>query len=114
VQAASGIAVACAREDGRPGALPAQALDHATGYLAAASALLGLAERPTRGGSIRELALARTAEWLWAHPDLITEAPSVEPVRQSLGRLELPPPVFGGEWTAPAHELGADDPSWAR
>lgn len=112
VQAASGIAVACARDGGRPGALPAQALDHATGYLAAASALLGLAERATRGGSIRELALARTAEWLWAHPDLVTEAPPVEPVRQSFGRLEVPPPVFGGRWAGPAHELGADDPVW--
>ena len=29
VVAASGIAVACARDGGRPGALPAQALDHA-------------------------------------------------------------------------------------
>jgi hypothetical protein len=112
VQAASGIAVACGTDE-RPGALPAQALDHATGYLAAASALLGLAERPTRGGSIRELALARTAEWLWAHPDLVTEAPPVEPVRQSFGRLEVPPPVFGGRWTGPAHEPGADEPTWS-
>ena len=111
VQAASGIAAACGTDD-RPGALPAQALDHATGYLAAASALLGLAERPTRGGSIRELALARTAEWLWAHPELVTEAPPVEPLRQSLGRLEVPPPVFGGRWAAPAHPLGSDDPVW--
>ncbi len=90
VQAASGIAVACARDDGRPGALPAQALDHATGYLAAASALLGLAERPTRGGSIRELALARTAEWLWSGPvgglDEQNRVPAVEPLRESLGR----------------------------
>ncbi|NMO90722.1 CoA transferase [Actinomycetospora sp. TBRC 11914] len=113
VQAASGVAVAHAREDGRPGALPAQALDHATGYLAAASALLGLAERPTRGGSIRELALARTAEWLWAHPELGTAAPPVGPVTRSLGRVEVPPPVFGGQWAGPAHEIGADDPVWA-
>ncbi len=112
VQAASGIAAACARDDGRPGALPAQALDHATGYLAAASALLGLAERATRGGSIRELALARTAEWLWAHPDLATEAPPVEPVRQALGRVEVPPPVFGDGWVEPAHQIGADEPFW--
>nr|WP_179797845.1 CoA transferase [Actinomycetospora corticicola] len=112
VQAAGGIAVACGT-DGRPGALPAQALDHATGYLVAASALLGLAERSTRGGSIRELSLARTAEWLWAHPELVTDAPPVEPVRQSLDAVEVPPPVFGGTWSAPAHELGADTPEWA-
>ena len=117
VQAACGIAVACGTEE-RPGALPAQALDHATGYLAAASALLGLAERPIRGGSIRELALARTAEWLWSGPvgglDDANRVAAVEPIRQSLGRLEVPPPVFGGEWAGPAHEFGADDPVWAR
>ncbi|MDL5157123.1 CoA transferase [Actinomycetospora termitidis] len=113
VQAASGIAVACGSDE-RPGALPAQALDHATGYLVAATALLGLAERSTRGGSVRELSLARTAEWLWAHPELVTTAGAVEPVRQSLGRVEVPPPVFGGTWAAPAHELGADAPYWAR
>lgn len=111
VQAASGIAVACGA-DGRPGALPAQALDHATGYLVAAAALLGLAERSTRGGSIRSLSLARMGEWLWAHPELVTGAPPVEPVRQTLGAVEVPPPVFGGTWAAPAHELGADAPEW--
>jgi hypothetical protein len=123
VQAASGIAVACARDDGRPGALPAQALDHATGYLAAASALLGLAERSIRGGSIRELALARTAEWLWSGPvgglDDANRVPTVEPARQSLGAVEVPPPAVvmpGGpsSWAAPAHDLGSDDPVWAR
>jgi CoA transferase family III len=38
----TGIAVA-EGADGKPGALPAQVLDHATGYLAAAAALLALA-----------------------------------------------------------------------
>jgi hypothetical protein len=122
VQAASGIAVACAdpaRDDGRPGALPAQALDHATGYLAAASALLGLAERPTAGGSVRELALARTAEWLWSGGlDDGNRVPAVQPLTQELGRIEVPPPAVvmpGGPstWAEPAHELGADEPAWA-
>ena len=45
VQVASGIAAACADEEGTPGVLPAQALDHATGHLMAAAALLGLARR---------------------------------------------------------------------
>ncbi|HEY2222810.1 CoA transferase [Actinomycetospora sp.] len=124
-QAASGIAVACAdptREDGRPGALPAQALDHATGYLAAASALLGLAERSERGGSVRDLALARTAEWLWSGPvgglDDANRVPAVEPLRQSVGAVEVPPPAVvmpGGpaSWAAPAHRLGTDEPAWA-
>jgi crotonobetainyl-CoA:carnitine CoA-transferase CaiB-like acyl-CoA transferase len=122
VQAASGIAVACARDDGRPGALPAQALDHATGYLAAASALLGLAERPTRGGSIRELALARTAEWLWSGSvgglDDANRVPAVEPLRETVDAVEVPPPAVvmpGGpsSWAGPAHDLGADEPEWA-
>ncbi len=62
VQAACGIAVVEGEPDGTPGALPAQALDHATGYLSAAVALRGLSERvagrpPWSAG----LALAATA-----------------------------------------------------
>lgn len=61
VQCPTGIAVA-EGADGKPGALPAQVLDHATGYLAAAAALLALAgvalgERPQ---SVR-LSLAQTS-----------------------------------------------------
>jgi crotonobetainyl-CoA:carnitine CoA-transferase CaiB-like acyl-CoA transferase len=64
VQCPTGIALAEGAE-GKPGALPAQVLDHATGYLAAAAALLALAgvalgERPR---SVR-LSLAQTAHWL--------------------------------------------------
>ncbi|HEX6967987.1 MAG TPA: CoA transferase [Micromonosporaceae bacterium] len=65
VQCPTGIAVA--EGDGRrPGALPAQVLDHATGYLAAAAALLSLAG-VQRGEPPRSvwLSLAQTAEWLW-------------------------------------------------
>ncbi|CAM5686591.1 hypothetical protein SHIRM173S_08916 [Streptomyces hirsutus] len=50
---------------GRPGALPAQALDHGTGYLLAAAVLRALAEQADEGGSrFVRLALARTAAWL--------------------------------------------------
>jgi crotonobetainyl-CoA:carnitine CoA-transferase CaiB-like acyl-CoA transferase len=63
VQAATGIALAV-RED-PPGALPVQALDHATGYLLAAAALRGLAERHVLGRAPRAaLALAATARAL--------------------------------------------------
>ncbi len=64
VQCPTGIAVL--EGDGeRPGALPAQVLDHATGYLAAAAALLSLAE-VARGRRPRatQLSLAQTAHWL--------------------------------------------------
>ncbi|GHD84596.1 CoA transferase [Streptomyces naganishii] len=64
VQVATGIAVTegSARE---PGALPAQALDHGTGYLLAAAVLRALTEQSYEGGSrVVRLALARTAAWL--------------------------------------------------
>jgi crotonobetainyl-CoA:carnitine CoA-transferase CaiB-like acyl-CoA transferase len=61
VQAACGIA-AVEGTDGVPGALPVQALDHATGYLLAAAVLREVAAR-RRGeaGSTLRLALAATA-----------------------------------------------------
>jgi hypothetical protein len=64
VQCPTGIA-ATEGSDGQPGVLPAQVLDHATGYLAAAAALLSLAG-VARGGAPahRRVALARTAAWL--------------------------------------------------
>jgi hypothetical protein len=53
--------------DGNPGELPAQALDHATGYLAAATAAAMLAIAGIQRGEpprhVR-LSLAQTAHWL--------------------------------------------------
>ncbi|WP_262061898.1 CoA transferase [Streptomyces sp. STR69] len=66
VQVATGIAAAEGSPE-RPGALPAQALDHGTGYLLAASALRALTEQTEQGhGLVLRLALARTAAWLTA------------------------------------------------
>lgn len=64
VQAATGIALLEA--DGEaPGVLPAQALDHGTGYLVAAAVLRALTERHREGGGrLIQVALARTAHWL--------------------------------------------------
>jgi crotonobetainyl-CoA:carnitine CoA-transferase CaiB-like acyl-CoA transferase len=65
VQVASGIAVTEGTADGRPGVLPAQALDHGTGYLLAAAVLRSLTDQAEHGGSrVVRLALARTAAWL--------------------------------------------------
>ncbi|WP_030852482.1 CoA transferase [Streptomyces sp. NRRL F-4474] len=61
VQAGYGIAAACAGPDGTPGVLPAQALDHGTGYLVAAGVLRALAEG---GGRQLRFSLAGTASWL--------------------------------------------------
>ncbi|MFD9393634.1 CoA transferase [Streptomyces sp. NPDC060000] len=73
VQVATGIAAFEGSAE-RPGALPAQALDHGTGYLLAAAVLRALTEQSYDGGSrFVRLALARTAAWLtegaWAGED---------------------------------------------
>lgn len=52
------------RDRWRPGALPVQALDHATGYGMAAAAMALLAARPVRGAGSAQLSLARTAHVL--------------------------------------------------
>lgn len=64
VQAATGIAV-IEGASAMPGALPAQALDHASGYLLAAGIVDALAARAGdgRGRDVR-VSLARTATWL--------------------------------------------------
>ncbi|WP_097239868.1 CoA transferase [Streptomyces sp. 1331.2] len=66
VQAGVGIAGHEAGPDGRPGVLPAQALDHGTGYLIAAAVLRALTDQRTRrpGGRHLRFALAGTASWL--------------------------------------------------
>ena len=50
--------------DGRPGALPAQALDHGTGYLLAAAVLRAPDGRRRRGRPHVRLSLTGTAAWL--------------------------------------------------
>jgi crotonobetainyl-CoA:carnitine CoA-transferase CaiB-like acyl-CoA transferase len=64
VQAATGIAMS-AGDGTAPDALPCQLLDHATGYLLAASVLVALTSRHSAGeaSSVR-LSLARTAGWV--------------------------------------------------
>ncbi len=74
VQSASGIvwseSVAAAGNSAahgfeRPRPLPCQALDHATGYLAAFGAMVALARRAVEGGSWQvRVSLAQTGRWL--------------------------------------------------
>ena len=126
VQAASGIAVECATEDGSPGALPAQALDHATGHLMAAAALRGTTQR-ARGEQIApaRLALAATAATLLAarrSDDRATDATGradAAAVATTFGDVTLiaPPGSLAGaplRWSHGPHPLGADPPSWLR
>ncbi|CCQ47765.1 coA-transferase III family protein [Pseudarthrobacter siccitolerans] len=100
VQAAAGIAdlYAIGNHDGgrRPGALPVQALDHATGYGAAAAAIALLARRLHTGvGGSARLSLARTAEELFSLP------------------AEGFPPVPSGSLAAPVRHTEAAAPGSA-
>ncbi|WP_406175631.1 CoA transferase [Streptomyces canus] len=124
VQAATGIAVLEGSPD-RPGALPAQALDHGTGYLLAAAVLRALTEQSHEGGSrFVRLALARTAQWLTdgvggnAGADAVSESydgpePWLAETDSALGRLRyaLSPVSFDGgpaDWARPPVPWGTD------
>ena len=121
VQAACGIALAEGSADA-PGALPAQLLDHATGYLAAAGALLALDRQRTLGGTHHvRLALAGTARWLQDLPRAAEPVAEVDPAPHLVeldapdGRLTLaaPPGSVDGvplTWPAPAPAFGAARP----
>jgi len=95
VQAAVGIADALRSQDGTPGALPVQALDHATGYRIAAAALRGLARR-ARGGSAEhaQFALAETAARLQGQSSQLRWPQVAGPPLEQLpdGRRVVPPP----------------------
>ncbi|SHK24725.1 CoA-transferase family III [Pseudonocardia thermophila] len=125
VQAACGIAVDEGSPE-EPGALPCQLLDHATGYLAAAAALLGLRRQRTDGGTPGyRLALVATAAWLQGLPrtaepepvEQVDPAPYVVDVPAPAGVLTLarPPGTVGGRpltWPDPPPAYGAAAPEW--
>jgi crotonobetainyl-CoA:carnitine CoA-transferase CaiB-like acyl-CoA transferase len=128
VQMSSGIAEAGMhwQHAAKPTPLPLQALDHATGYLMAASAIKLLAERlSSRRGASARLSLARTAKLL-----IEAGAGTQEPLRaeeqsdQGLlveqtpwgpaHRLQVPLRITGTplQWAIPAGELGSHRPLW--
>lgn len=125
VQAAVGIAAVEAGPDGRPGALPAQALDHGTGYLLAAGVLRALTERQSDGqGRALRFSLAGTAEWLlhgippqptaeggYDAQEWLVETPSsYGPLRHALS-----PVGYEGSprtWATPTTRWGTDRPAW--
>ncbi|WP_300629573.1 CoA transferase [Pseudomonas sp.] len=129
VQMSSGIAEAgmARKQAEKPLPLPVQALDHATGYLMAASAVRALSERLAsgRGGSAR-LSLARTATLLMdagqvpEQPPLRAEAASdhglvVEQTAWGQAHRLLAPLSISGtplQWDVPAGELGSHRPQW--
>ncbi|MFJ3230544.1 CoA transferase [Streptomyces sp. NPDC086787] len=125
VQVATGVAVA-EGTGGRPGALPAQALDHGTGYLLAAAVLRSLTEQSYDGGSrLVRLALARTGAWLTrgvGHGPAGGTLYDPTDVRllerdSPLGRLRYAPPAVSfadgpADWAHPPVPWGSDAPRW--
>jgi crotonobetainyl-CoA:carnitine CoA-transferase CaiB-like acyl-CoA transferase len=126
VQAATGIAE-LESPDGRvPGALPAQALDHATGYLLAAGVLSALRRRATERGTWRvEAHLARTAHWLLQTDALdgptrpvVDPAPWMAQTRTETGVVIQSRPAFRiddgpTQFAWVGHRWGGDEAVWA-
>jgi crotonobetainyl-CoA:carnitine CoA-transferase CaiB-like acyl-CoA transferase len=128
VQAATGIATIEATPDRHPGVLPAQALDHGTGYLLAAAVLRALTDRQTTGsGCHLRLSLAGTASWLLhdirARP-VTGDGARYDPrswlaetaAEHGTLRHALPPIHYTGapgNWTRPPTRWGTDAPRWS-
>jgi crotonobetainyl-CoA:carnitine CoA-transferase CaiB-like acyl-CoA transferase len=131
VQTASGFNLAEAEAFGssEPRALPAQALDHATGYLLAFAIIAALKRRAEQGGSWHvRVSLAQTGHWLrqlgridgmqCRDPcfdevrDRLEEAPSgfgrLTAVRHAADMSETPP-----HWTRLSVPLGTHAPAWS-
>ncbi|MFJ4249111.1 CoA transferase [Pseudomonas sp. NPDC089741] len=128
VQMSSGIAEAGQRwqQADKPTPLPVQGLDHATGYVMAASAIRLLTERleTGRGGAAR-LSLARTAKLLIECGPGTGEVLRDEDEQDqdsfleqtpwgSAHRLLAPIKIRGTplEWALPATDLGSHRPQW--
>ncbi|HEY6557728.1 MAG TPA: CoA transferase [Polyangiaceae bacterium] len=129
VQMSTGIAAKGRQVTGaeRPVPLPAQALDHGTGYLMAAAVSRALARRAASGDiSEVRLSLARTARLLMdlgeddpRAPELSADdvAPCLEEAETAWGkvqRVRCPGSIDGmrPRWSIPAGPLGSDPPVW--
>jgi hypothetical protein len=132
VQMVSGIADEGRRAAGvdMPRPLPAQLLDHATGYLLAAGVLLGLARRRAAGrggGWLVQTSLARTAGWLEGLPRAgaadIEDGARELPTELSIDldgplghsrHVACPGLIVGAAptWTTGPVPLGHDKPAW--
>jgi crotonobetainyl-CoA:carnitine CoA-transferase CaiB-like acyl-CoA transferase len=112
-----------------PKELPAQMLDHATGYLMAFGAMMAKARQSREGGSWHvRVSLAQTGRWLWnlgrvadgfKTEDLKSEmvTPFTEEIPSGFGPLRSvkhaavlsKTPAF---WARPAMPLGSHPPQW--
>jgi crotonobetainyl-CoA:carnitine CoA-transferase CaiB-like acyl-CoA transferase len=131
VQTSTGFNHAEGQEAGidGPKELPAQMLDHATGYLMAFGAMMATARQVREGGSwLVRVSLAQTGRWLWnlgrIADGLKTEDLKGEAIRRF---LEDMPSGFGilsavthsaklsktpALWARPAMPLGSHAPEW--
>ncbi len=125
VQAATGIALAESTDGVTPGRLPAQALDHATGYLLAAAVLRAVTLQLRDGGSFHvEVHLARIAHWLLAQPagrrgELAGSDGALRERETPSGVLRYPGPAFRvgaspEDWEVVGGRWGADPPAFLR
>ncbi|MGF6599416.1 crotonobetainyl-CoA:carnitine CoA-transferase CaiB-like acyl-CoA transferase [Paraburkholderia sp. GAS448] len=141
VQSASGIAwtesraaaaddrSAAGGQSDRPKHLPCQALDHATGFLAAFGAMAALARRATEGGSWHvRVSLAQTGRWLqsfgqiddgWRTPDVTFDEVQdcLETVESPFGRISAAAPAERMSETQPFYArppvpIGTDEAHW--
>lgn len=130
VQTVSGIAGEGGRAAGLDGArpLPCQALDHATGYLAAFGTMVALAKRAKQGGSwMVRISLAQTGRWIdrlgrvdgLALADLRADAVAdlLEETDTAWGRMRAVAPAAKlsatpGRWTRPSAKPGTHPPEW--
>jgi crotonobetainyl-CoA:carnitine CoA-transferase CaiB-like acyl-CoA transferase len=112
-----------------PKELPAQMLDHATGYLMALGAMMARARQSREGGSWHvQVSLARTGRWLWElgriaegfrAEDLAKDAimPFVEEAASGFGSLRAVRHAAllsrtPASWSRPAMPLGSHPPHW--
>lgn len=129
-QTATGIAHEGGRAAGLDGPrpLPCQALDHGSGFLAAAGAVIALRRRLDEGGSWAvRVSLVRTRDWLVglglggslapAEPTQVDVADLLETVDSDFGAVARvrPPGALGAErphWDRPPSPDGTHDPHW--
>lgn len=113
VQAASGIAMAESPDGIRPGALPAQALDHSAGYLLAGAVATALQRG---GGWSVSTSLARVAhELLTADRSVQPESGEFTPTTVTHGSLTYArPALHADDFPAPPRPWGRDEPAFLR
>ncbi|MGY4644858.1 CoA transferase [Cellulomonas sp. URHB0016] len=120
VQAATGIAHATRGQDGSPGVLPAQALDHAAGHLVAAAVMRAVTEAGRGGTWHADVSLAQLATWLLAAPRSPQPAtaphPDPDPYLVDLdspcGTVTLVAPPGSPMWRHGPVPSGYDESAW--